>query len=118
LLLTIKETEQSMSILGELAKVMKDNPQITKLRIEGHTDNTGTRRRNTKLSQQRAEAVAKWLSDHEVDKARLTAIGYADTRPVTDNETPEHRAINRRTEFHLQEVDGKPVSDENAVTGK
>jgi OOP family OmpA-OmpF porin len=112
---TIKDTAQSREILETLAKILKDNPKITKLRVEGHTDSSGSAKKNMKLSQARAEAVVKWLASHEIDANRLTAQGFGPTRPTTDNDTPEHRALNRRTEFHLQEVDGKPVADEGAV---
>ena len=111
----IKETEQSLSILKQLAQIMKDNPQVTKLRIEGHTDSSGRAKKNLKLSKDRAESVATWLAAHGVDRLRLATVGYGDTRPLADNDTAEHKQMNRRTEFHLQEVDNKPVSDEGAV---
>jgi len=111
----IKETDQSLSILKQLGQIMKDNPQITKLRIEGHTDSSGRAKKNLKLSQNRAESVATWLAAHGTDRTRLATVGYGDTRPLADNDTAEHKQMNRRTEFHLQEVDGKAVSDEGAV---
>ena len=112
---TIKDTAQSREILESLATIMKDNPKITKLRIEGHTDSSGRAPKNLKLSQERAEAVAAWLAAHEIDRARHATVGLGQTKPVADNDTLEHRALNRRTEFHLQEVEGKPVGDEGAV---
>jgi outer membrane protein OmpA-like peptidoglycan-associated protein len=110
---TIRETEQSTNVLNQLADVMKKNPNITKLRIEGHTDAVGSPAKNLKLSQKRAEAVAAWLVAHEVEKGRLLTVGYGQTRPLVDNTTPEHRAQNRRTEFHIQEVAQKPAADNN-----
>ena len=112
----IMDTEQSRETLEALVTVMKDNPKITKLRIEGHTDSSGKVAKNQKLSQARAEAVAKWLVAHDIDAARISSVGLGHTRPLVENDTLEHRAQNRRTEFHLQEVDGKAVSDEGAVT--
>ena len=112
----IKDTAQSREILEALATIMKDNPKITKLRIEGHTDSSGRAPKNLKLSQARADAVAKWLVAHEIDATRIAAIGLGQTKPLVDNDTLEHRATNRRTEFHMQEVDGKAVADEGAVT--
>jgi OmpA-OmpF porin, OOP family len=109
----IKETEESIAILNDLQKIMKENPQITKLRIEGHTDGRGRPKKNMKLSKDRADSVAKWLTDHEIDAARLTTVGFGDKKPLVDNDTPEHRAMNRRTEFHLQEVDGNPVQEDD-----
>jgi OOP family OmpA-OmpF porin len=108
---TIKETDASLAILNQLAQVLKDNPKITKLRIEGHTDSSGRAKKNMKLSRDRADAVATWLVAHGVDKERLVTVGLGDTRPLADNSTKEGREKNRRTEFHLQEVDSKPVDE-------
>jgi OOP family OmpA-OmpF porin len=121
---TIKDTPESASLLTQLADIMKQNPRITKLRIEGHTDNTGKASRNLALSQARADAVADWLASHEIDRSRLSPVGYGHAYPVVDNDSNEHRTMNRRTEFHIQELDGKPTEDaphetpgSNAVAG-
>jgi OOP family OmpA-OmpF porin len=111
----IQETEGSLAILNELVRIMKDNPQITKLRIEGHTDSSGRAKKNLRLSRDRASAVATWLAAHDIDKDRLVTVGLGDTKPLVDNDTAENRAQNRRTEFHIQDVDGKPVADEANV---
>ncbi len=113
---TIKDTAQSREILETLASIMRDNPKITKLRIEGHTDSSGRPVKNLRLSQARAEAVAKWLTAHEIDGSRLAPVGLGPSRPLVDNATLEHRAVNRRTECHIQEVDGKAVTDEASIT--
>jgi len=107
---TIRDTPQTKEILNTLNDVLKQNPKVGKLRIEGHTDNTGTKEHNQKLSQARAEAVMKWLTDHGTDKARLEAIGYGDTKPDFANDTPENKQKNRRTEFHITVLDGKPFA--------
>jgi len=70
-----------------------------KMRIEGHTDSTGTRKSNQALSQQRAGAVVAWLVKNGIAGSRLTAVGVGDTRPVADNKTEEGRARNRRVEL-------------------
>jgi len=108
---SIKQTPESAAVLAKVAEIMKDNPSITKLRIEGHTDNWGRAKRNLWLSQARADAVATWLANHEIDSSRLVTIGYGETRPVVANDTNEHRTMNRRTEFHVQEIDGDPAED-------
>ena len=59
----------------------------------------GAKSANQALSQKRAEAVVAWLSNHEVDRARLAAAGLGDTKPVQDNATEEGRAKNRRVEL-------------------
>ncbi len=108
---TLRETAQSKEILTTLVDFMKQNPNVTKLRIEGHTDNTGTPAHNQKLSDDRAAAVAKWLTEKgTVDKMRLKTIGYGDTKPMGPNDTAENKQKNRRTEFHVEEMDGKPVA--------
>jgi OOP family OmpA-OmpF porin len=105
----IKQTPDTLATLEKLADIMKKNPGITKLRIEGHTDATGKAKHNEKLSKQRAEAVAKWLGDHEVKADRLTTVGYGASRPIAPNDTAEHRAQNRRTEYYVEEIDGKKL---------
>ena len=108
----IRPTTDSMETLTALLKVMKDNPQITKLRIEGHTDSIGYAAYNQRLSERRADAVAKWLVDHDVDGARIVTVGYGQTHPMVNNDSIDHRKMNRRTEFHIQEMDGKPYTDD------
>ena len=105
---TLKETPQSKEILSTLVDFMKQNPQVSKLRIEGHTDNTGKPDHNQTLSQQRADAVIDYLGKQGVDKSRLVAVGFGPTKPLVDNDTADHKAMNRRTEFHVAEIDGKP----------
>jgi OOP family OmpA-OmpF porin len=109
---TLRETPQSKEILTTLSDFMKQNTNVTKLRIEGHTDNSGTPAHNQKLSDDRAAAVAKWLTDKGgCDKMRLKTVGYGDTKPIGPNDTAEHKQKNRRTEFHVEEMDGKPLAD-------
>jgi OmpA-OmpF porin, OOP family len=84
--------------LQQMLILMKNNAGL-KLRVEGHTDNVGARAMNQRLSEQRAAAVVAWLVSHGVAKDRLTAQGFADTKPVEDNSTEEGRAKNRRVEL-------------------
>ena len=87
---------------------MQKNARVTKVRIEGHTDNTGKPQHNMDLSQQRADAVAKWLTSHGVEATRLHSVGFGDTKPEVPNDSDAHRAQNRRTEFHVEEINGHP----------
>ena len=89
---------ESDKILGEIVTLLSNNPSW-KMRVEGHTDNVGLKAANQTLSQQRAAAVVAWLSGHGVDRARLTAQGFGDTKPVTDNGSEEGRARNRRVDL-------------------
>ncbi len=104
---TIREAGASGNVLKTVAKVMKDNPSITKLGVEGHTDNTGNAEANKKLSQQRAEAVAKWLEKNGVTKDRLAMSGFGADKPVAPNDTPANKQKNRRTAFQVLEINGK-----------
>lgn len=88
----------SESILGQIQALLEQRPEL-KLRVEGHTDNVGTRAANQKLSEQRAAAVVSWLAGHRIDRSRLSAAGFADTKPVGDNATEEGRSQNRRVEL-------------------
>ena len=100
--------DPNKEILGTLLEFMTKNTHVTKVRIEGHTDNTGKPDANMTLSQQRADAVAKWLTDHGVSADRIKTKGFGDTKPEVPNDSPEHKQQNRRTEFHVDEIDGKP----------
>ena len=92
----------SFGILDEIVRLMRANPDIGHLSIEGHTDNRGAVDMNEHLSQTRAESVMKYLSDHGISQERLDAHGYGPSRPIAPNETEVGRQKNRRVEFHIQ----------------
>ncbi len=89
---------QSMGSINEIYNLLKKNASL-KFEIDGHTDNTGNAAHNLTLSQQRAEAVKTQLVKMGVDASRLTTKGFGDTKPISDNDSPEGRANNRRVEF-------------------
>ncbi|MGB8332193.1 MAG: OmpA family protein, partial [Polyangiales bacterium] len=91
----------SEPILLEVADALLRNPDIELVEIEGHTDNRGDFAVNMQLSQQRAEAVQRWLVQHGVGPARLMAKGYGPTHPVVPNITQQNRARNRRVQFTI-----------------
>jgi outer membrane protein OmpA-like peptidoglycan-associated protein len=91
--------------LDSLAGVLKMNPNI-KIELMSHTDARGTAEYNQKLSQRRAEAAVKYLTKKGIDKSRMTAQGYGETKltnqcsdGVACSEA-EHQT-NRRTEFKV-----------------
>lgn len=92
----------SFPVLRQVARAMKDAPGVV-VRIEGHTDNVGTRNRNQKLSQRRAEAVKEFLVRQGVFRARMMAEGFGQARPIAPNTNRAGRAANRRVEFRLVE---------------
>jgi outer membrane protein OmpA-like peptidoglycan-associated protein len=70
------------------------------LRVEGHTDNVGSRSKNLELSQRRARAVADHLvSTHHIVNQRVEVVGLGSERPKADNRTSEGRDFNRRTDL-------------------
>lgn len=82
--------------IEEVADFMKKNPTVTAV-VEGHTDDVGTPDYNMKLSQRRAESVASYLVEKlGIDRSRLSAKGYGQTRRIAYNTTPEGRQKNRR----------------------
>ncbi len=98
----------TQEVLKQLKLFCDENPRVTKVRIEGHTDNDGEDAHNVKLSGERALAVKQWLVAAGVSADRLLAVGFGEARPIADNATAEGKAQNRRTEFHKAELDGKP----------
>jgi outer membrane protein OmpA-like peptidoglycan-associated protein len=94
---------RSEALLDRLADKLKANLQVKRIRIEGHTDDVGTARKNQELSQARAEAVREHLIKRGVEPDRLQAVGYGNTRPLDKRRTAGARARNRRVEFIIVE---------------
>ena len=91
------------ALLDLTARAAADCPGT--LRVEGHTDNTGTNELNKDLSRRRAEAVRAALIQRGVAPSRLIAAGYGSAQPLGDNETEEGRALNRRIEVRIVRPD-------------
>lgn len=90
----------STSELDKLFVLLRDNPGL-KIQIGGHTDNVGKAEDNLVLSNNRAQAVVKYLVGKGIDGQRLSFKGFGATQPVADNGTEEGRARNRRTEVKV-----------------
>jgi OmpA-OmpF porin, OOP family len=88
----------SFIILDAVTEVLAANPRIT-IEVQGHTDNVGQPAYNTKLSQQRADAVRAYLVGHGIEAARLVSKGFGMDQPLLANDTEAHRALNRRVQF-------------------
>lgn len=91
---------QSAVELKKILDFAKLNSQLI-LEIRGHTDNVGNADYNLKLSEKRAKAVYDYLVNNGVSKNRLSYKGYGQNIPVTDNNSAENRAKNRRTELKI-----------------
>lgn len=90
----------SKSALLKFASSLKETPE-TDLTIYGHTDNTGSRDVNVRLSNERAQSVSTFLVANGILKERLTTEGKAYDEPVADNSTAEGKAQNRRVEVYI-----------------
>jgi outer membrane protein OmpA-like peptidoglycan-associated protein len=91
----------SHDLLRQVAQVMIENPQVTLVQVEGHTDDVGKTRKNRRLSQRRAESVRAFLVEQGVEPSRLSAVGFGEERPVADNDDADGREQNRRVEFNI-----------------
>ena len=91
--------------LDRVAEVLGDYPQ-TMIDIYGHTDSVGADAYNQTLSENRARAVADYLSMQGVNKVRMATLGYGETQPIADNGTESGRAANRRVEIRIVPVSG------------
>lgn len=93
---------QSAGLLDQVAAAIHENPQLTLIRVEGHTDNQGDDSYNLQLSQRRAESVVRALLERGVDPARVRGVGFGETKPIASNNTAKGKASNRRVEFMIE----------------
>jgi len=92
---------RSFQILDGVAALLNHNLRIQKVEVQGHTDDRGGKDKNQALSQERAEAVVKYLTEKGVKASRLEAKGYGQDNPIADNKTRAGRQKNRRVEFKI-----------------
>ncbi len=93
-------TEASETNLQSLANTLKKY-EDTNILIEGHTDSKGTEEYNQELSEERADAVATYLSELGVSSGRMTDVGHGENLPVDSNESEVGRSHNRRVEVAI-----------------
>lgn len=98
---------ESNSILEKVLSAINQLPADYRYRVEGHTDDRGPAAFNTDLSQRRAKSVVAWLVAHGLDAKRFEATGLGPSRPVSPNDTDEHRQLNRRVEIHITNMEGR-----------
>jgi SH3 domain-containing YSC84-like protein 1 len=91
-------TADSEASLNDAVAALKGHPDWN-IRVEGFTDNVGSREANLKLSSDRADAVMNWLVDHGIDRSHLSSKGYGEAHPVASNSTEKGRAKNRRVQL-------------------
>jgi outer membrane protein OmpA-like peptidoglycan-associated protein len=93
----------SIPLLTELARTLMLAPEVRRVRVEGHTDDTGDSERNMSLSEARARAVMDWLVDAGVSPDRLEAQGFGEQQPAASNEDDAGRLRNRRVVMRILE---------------
>jgi outer membrane protein OmpA-like peptidoglycan-associated protein len=91
--------KRSDELLVQIAAMVKEHPEVGRVRIEGYTDNVGPPDMNVRLSRERAESVRERLVAHGVPRARLETQGFGESHPAAPNRTRAGRAKNRRVEF-------------------
>jgi outer membrane protein OmpA-like peptidoglycan-associated protein len=93
--------KRSYKLLEQVAQVLREHPDLVAIEVQGHTDDQGSAKTNTALSQARAAAVTDHLRRRGVAPDRLAARGYGPLRPLAPNGTAAGREKNRRVEFHV-----------------
>lgn len=88
-------------MLDRLALYVGSQPQVLKIRVEGHTDSIGAFDRNKRLSQRRADALKKYLLGKGIKDLEIEAAGYGAERPIADNGNFQSREQNRRVEIRI-----------------
>ncbi len=101
--------KRSSKLLNNVAAVLKAHPEVTKVIVEGHTDDQGDDAYNQDLSQRRAQAVVDFLVAAGIAADKLAPIGYGETLPIQAGKTKRARAANRRVEFKLEGIAGVQV---------
>jgi outer membrane protein OmpA-like peptidoglycan-associated protein len=94
---------ESNSIMEELRAAMQANARIAHVRVEGHTDDRGSDKKNLALSKKRAASVTRWLTERGVSSTRLEPWGCGEVQPIDSNKTADGRAKNRRVVFQITE---------------
>jgi len=97
---------ESDEILQAVADILKEHPDIEKVEVQGHTDDTGPAQVNRNLSAARAQSVIHWLVEHGVARNRLQGHGYGPDKPIAGNDSDRGREKNRRVEFKIVTTKG------------
>lgn len=92
----------SYSLLNQVVDAIVKS-DVGRVRVEGHTDNRGSKKKNHTLSEERARAVADYLIKQGIDPSRIESAGFGPDRPIAPNLTARGRELNRRVEFVILE---------------
>ncbi|MBK8450079.1 MAG: OmpA family protein [Saprospiraceae bacterium] len=91
-------TSDARTNLSKLVTILQKYPD-TNIEIQGHTDNSGTKKYNNKLSKNRAKSVSKYLAATNISNSRLSIKGFGESEPKYSNNEKNGQAQNRRVEF-------------------
>lgn len=97
---------EGKALLDEVAAILTEHTEISKVRIDGNADSTATQEYNQKLSEERSDSVRDYLVTKGIATERLVTRGFGENKPVATNATDAGRDKNRRVEFHI--VERKP----------
>jgi outer membrane protein OmpA-like peptidoglycan-associated protein len=115
---SVRLTVPAQQTLDQVAGALAQQPDL-RVEVQGYTDSIGKDAYNLQLSQRRADAVKSYLISKGANGTTLTARGYGKANPVVSNDTPEHRAQNRRVAFEVTsglpnvKVEVKPATPES-----
>ena len=90
--------ESSMSVLAKVSNVAK-SLHASEIKVEGHTDSTGTPTQNQAISEKRASAVASYFRSNGFKNIEVQSEGYGFAKPIATNKSKEGRAQNRRVDI-------------------
>ena len=91
---------QFFDVLGSVSKVLQEFDK-TVIEVAGHTDSTGSDAYNQRLSERRADSVARYLQAQKVNNERIITVGMGEAAPVADNNSADGRQANRRVEITM-----------------
>jgi len=107
-------TSNNYPLLAKVQTILKENKEDERITIEGHTDSTGTKIINQKLSTERAKAVEDYLkANNAVTEDKVTAAGFGFSKPIASNKTRAGRAQNRRVDIIITEEPTNSQTDQN-----
>jgi len=92
--------KESLDVLDRVVAILKKNPSM-KIEVRGHTDSTGEKAHNQRLSERRADAVVEYMIKNGISPERLAAVGFGAEKQIASNASEEGRKKNRRTEFYI-----------------
>jgi outer membrane protein OmpA-like peptidoglycan-associated protein len=83
-----------------VVEALKQNP-TAKVKVEGHTDNYGTKKNNVKVSRNRAARVSQYLKKQGIESSRIASSYYGESKPAHSNRTKAGKKLNRRVEIKV-----------------